>query len=243
MKSLLVIGNSQVGALKEGYYSIQDNYLNANFWSIPGGGGPNIDIDASGNLLGSEHVISDCLLHNTDSLQFRDYDILLISGVGIPAIRTSNETLHRSAVPASFATGDLSSLKRSLVSQNCYAEMVRYSIALYPSFQNIHKIRNNYSGRLMVQMFPLPTKGVFSQSDSDMDVYGDHALSFLAWYYKLQNSILLEECRRLGAELIEYPSSWMDQGLTPDQFSSNDAWHMNLEFGKFFFADLVKKLI
>ena len=162
----------------------------------------------------------------------------------MPALRTSNNKLHRHNVHSGFvAKGDfdLTSMQRSLVSKNCYAEMLRSAIKECPSFQNIQKIRAYYSGDLAIQMFPLPTKGVFSQSDSDMDVYGDSASSFLAWYYQLQNSIVLEECNRSGAKLIEYPSSWMNQGLTPDQFSTNDAWHMNLEFGKFFLASLINR--
>ena len=84
MKRLLVIGNSQVGALKNGYENIQDRNFNAQFWSIPGGGGPTLRFDRSGHLLGCEDVISDCLCENTDSLCLNDYDLILLSGVGMP---------------------------------------------------------------------------------------------------------------------------------------------------------------
>ena len=90
-------------------------------------------------------------------------------------------------------------------------------------------------------MLPLPTEIVLCEPGYDMDVYGDHALTFLAWYYKIQELILLEECERLSAELIKYPPNWMDLGLTPDQYSSKDAWHMNAEFGRFFFENLISE--
>lgn len=244
MKMLLAIGNSQIGALKKGFREVSNKKFIAHFWSIPGGRGPRLDLDVNGDLLGDERVLADCLSESTDSLIIKDYDFILLSGVGIPAIRRSNNTLHRHSVPAGLVDcSNMARLKRSLISKNCYAEIVKSSIKTYPSFQNIEKIRKHYSGRLMVQMFPLPAKQVLSKERYDMGVYGDHALSFLAWYYKIQESVLLKECKRLGAELIKYPSNWMDSGLTPDQYSTKDAWHMNAEFGKFFFENSIDGLV
>jgi hypothetical protein len=92
-------------------------------------------------------------------------------------------------------------------------------------------------------MFPLPTAAVFSRGDSDMDVYGDNASLFLSWYYKIQRSLLYEQCQRYGAHLIEYPSEWLDRGLTPDVYGTYEPWHMNAEFGELVMKGLLQKYI
>jgi hypothetical protein len=97
MNHICVIGNSQVGALRQGYTLLKSPTYSASFWAIPGGGGPYLNIQSNKISVSKElslKINTDIIPPPTECFDISKFDAILLSGVGIPAIRFTNKTIN-----------------------------------------------------------------------------------------------------------------------------------------------------
>lgn len=245
MKHICVIGNSQVGALKQGYDSLNDLTYRASFFSIPGGGGPRLDIKDNAISIPeklSMRVETDIIPLPSDRLDISEYDAILLSGVGIPAIRNTNNTISRKYLVAGFIE-NRKDVDRQVLSKDVFSILVEKEVHRSPSFLNIIKISSIFNKKIYVQQFPLPTPIVSSQPDFDLQCYGENVGAFLSWYYQKQINAMEVGVSRENVLIINYPQEWLEVGFTPVEYSSHDAWHMNKEFGSYFMGELLERVL
>lgn len=243
MKRLCVIGNSHVGSLKEGYDLLDDKFFMASFWSIPGSG-PRIKIEnnkiiASQNKL-ERRVVTDIQPHPGKELDISSYDAILLSGVGIPAIRKQNATINSKYLAAGFIDSEIP-IDRQVLSRELFSRIIKNSLQNLSSFQNISKIESIFNKEIYIQLFPMPTPGVVKQADFDAHYYGRNLGSFLSWYYLQQRLVIEEHIRNKNISLVLYPDDWVKTGFTPIEYHRRDSWHMNEKFGEFFMGHLMRQ--
>jgi hypothetical protein len=244
MKRLCVIGNSQVGSLKAGYGVLNNSSYIASFWSIPGGGGPNIKIKNNKILAASgfsDRVRTDIQLLSDRELDISRFDAVLLSGIGIPAIRKQNNTINSKYLAAEFIENEML-IDRQVLSKAVFSEIINNALQNLNSFKNITKIESIFKKKIYIQMFPMPTPDVEDQTDFDLQHYGRNLGGFLSWYYEQQSLIIKGHIRYKNISLVKYPSNWIESGFTPIEYASQkDAWHMNKDLGKYFMGHLMSE--
>jgi len=246
MKHICVIGNSQVGALKQGYDSLNDLTYKASFFSIPGGGGPNLYI--KNGLISipekfSMKVKTDIALSSFERFDISEYDAILLSGVGLPAIRKQNETVNRHYLAAGFIE-NRKGVDKQILSRDVFSILVKKAVNESPSFLNINKISSIFKKNIFVQQFPLPTPSVSRQPDFDLQCYGQNVGKFLSWYCRKQTHAMESSLNQENILILNYPKEWLEVGFTPIQYQSeNDAWHMNKQFGAYFMGELLNAVL
>jgi hypothetical protein len=233
---ICIIGNSHVGALKNGYELIKENRQVAiDFYSIPGGGGPNL-MFSDDRVVNTISSIRTTVELGGEGLALNDYNIILLSGVGIHAIRNSNKHILQSNLLSEFIINE----QDKGFSKSLLKEMLKEFFFMMPSVINIEKISSVFNGKLYIQMFPIPTSVLFEQSDFNLPYDKKSIMNFISWYYTIQEEFLYEVTKqRVNIEFIPYPKDWIASGRTPSDYATNDAWHMNKEFGRFYIEKLI----
>jgi hypothetical protein len=167
------------------------------------------------------------------------YDAILLSGVGIPAIRKQNDTINRRYVVAGFVENK-NEIDRQVVSRGVFSILIEKAINNLPSFVNIARVSSIFNKNIYVQPFPLPTPIVLDQSDFDLRCYGRNVGAFLSWYYTKQISAIESSINNKNVFIVNYPQNWLDEGFTPISYRSiDDAWHMNKDFGAYFMREIL----
>ena len=242
MTKICVIGNSHVGALKQGYDSLNIDSYEASFWCIPGGYGPSIDVEDGKIVVPSnrQHTVeSDIVPHPGNELDLSGFDVVLLSGVGIPAIRKQNPTLHKKYAAGNFL-GEGNHSGRQNLSIAMFGKLIEHELRQLDSFMNIDKLSSIFDKKILIQQFPMPTESVVNQPDFDAHYYGNKFGYFMSWYQNEQSLVLKKHAKRRNVSLVKYPAEWVSKGFTPSEYrSSDDSWHMNDKFGAFFMGDVL----
>ena len=91
---------------------------------------------------------------------------------------------------------------------------------------------------------PIPASGVISQDDSPLtDQYGPRVSAFTKWLYASQKEIIGEFFGNMaGVVPVFVPEQWIEEGFTPSEYATLDAWHMNGQYGKFVLRQVEDKL-
>lgn len=242
MKKLCVIGNSQVGALKVGYDNLENKYYNASFWSMPGGRGPTIQIE-NNKIAVSQEVLQKVktdILPPGRELNLSSFDAVLLSGVGVFAIRKQYNAMNRKLLVAGFIDNRMP-IDRQVVSRALFTELLENELRNLPCFKNIDKVESIFHKKIYIQQSPMPTPNVADQADFDLP-YGRNLGSFLSWYHNQQSQIIEKHIKGKNIELIKYPKEWIEAGFTPIHYKNqNDAWHLNAKFGELFMRLLMRE--
>lgn len=244
MKHICVIGNSQVGALRLGYKSLENCNYEASFWTVPGGGGPKISIQS--NLLNASEVSLDKLQTDIkpapkEGLDISNFDAILLSGVGIPAIRKipGGTGFHSKYAVAGFLPKKAVKGKQ-ILSKEVYSLAVEHALHSIPSFKNISTIESIYKKKIFLQLFPLPTPDIVNQGDFFLGHYGTNVGKYLSWYLTVQSNCIKRHIKNKNISIVGYPTEWLQSGFTPIDYSSHrDAWHLNEDFGRFYMGQLM----
>ena len=244
MKRIFVIGNSQVASLKSGYELVEKKDFQISFFGIPGGGGPNINIDSEGNLIlgewAKENNFSDL---KNDNINIHNFDIIFLSGVGLAALRKRNQgkldfNLLK-FIPSGF---NLTRHNRNLISKDCYTSIMNNILLNLPCVKNIKLISSIFKKKIFVQFFPLPTEDVLDQVDNNIISDKESSSRFLSWHYQQQIAILKKTYSSEQIQFLDYPKDWILSGFTPSIYKTSDAWHHNKDFGKYIIEDFLSNL-
>lgn len=232
----LVIGNSQVGALR----LAADNHprdAEFDFLSLPGGNGPKLVFDGSRVSPPKEASIVKARPEALEAgVDLSGYDALVFSALGLSAPRAVNpqHLLHRFRV-AGFAA---SAPEVPVVSRAFMAEMMTVGLSRMPAMQSLRGLAARFDGPIVVQPFPIPNELLRDRGAEDTPVPGDYGAAlgaFQSWYYTTQwqaMSALVTGCGD-HVRLLDYPdAAWLAAGFTPAEFAQGrDCWHMNADYG------------
>lgn len=232
----LVIGNSQVGALRMAA-DAHARGAEFDFLSLPGGKGPKLVFDGSRVVppKGAEMIKAhpEAL---ASGVNLAGYGALVFSALGLSAPRAVNaqHLLNRFRV-AGFAT---SAPEVPVVSSAFMAEMIAAALARMPATQSLRGLAARFDGPVLVQPFPVPNELLRDRDPEDTALpgdYGDALGAFQSWYYTTQwqaMSALVAGCGD-HVRLLDYPEAdWLAAGFTPAQFAQGrDCWHMNANYG------------
>lgn len=243
----IVIGNSQVGALKSGY-GAGDSGLSLSFFSVPGGNGPKLKMD-QGRVVagGAAAAMAEPEALVQSGITLSDYDYIIYSGWGISALRTQNAAhlLNR------FTLAEMN-LERGAdqqpVSRGFMAAVIDTEVRRLPGTAGLRMLRAAFDGPIFVQPFPLPTPLVLTREDCSLsEQYGPQSGAFLSWYYTVQYKALQQVAQEIGGTTVLLPSpeeDWLAEGFTPkDWAQGGDCWHMNASYGALVLAQVRQALM
>lgn len=231
----IVIGNSQVGSLKNGVAALEKE-LALQFYSVPGGNGPKLKMK-QGRVVaaGKAPPIAGPRALEETGVLLSEYDFIIYSGWGLSALRAQNPA-HLLNL---FTLAEMSCARptgQQLVSRGFLAAAINAEVRRIAGTAALQMLRRGFDGPIIVQPFPLPTSGVLNREDCSLsEQYGADAGAFLSWYYTQQYKVLQEITEEIGGAtiLLPYPDSdWLAAGFTPDEYAQGgDCWHMNAAHG------------
>ncbi len=232
MKRGLIVGNSHAAALK--LAAAEDETMAYDTFAIEGGGGPSLRVENA--RIFAKNPKASIFTTVADAKErgvlVSDYDFAVFSAFGIAALRKQS--------PNPLVNIQLADLSPHLdrgpsVSYAIYRDCLRELLSKYDAFDAIHAIRRIFSGYILVQQAPIPASGVISQDDSPLtDQYGPRVSAFTKWLYASQKEIIGEFFGNMaGVVPVFVPEQWIEEGFTPREYATLDAWHMNGQYGKF----------
>ena len=238
---LCVVGNSHAAALKGALDADGGGAsVDLSFYVMPGGAGPNLRIDGKRLLpapLNKDKVFSTVPGAGTHGLDLSLFDVVVVCAVGLPAHRNGDAAhiLNRLALGSLIQNA---SVDRQIVSEAVMASEMENVLRASANQQTIQLIRSVFSGRIIVQVCPLPTRAisaykVTSERGSDLATqYGDNVWTFLGWYYRTQISLITTCAGPLDAHVLAPQPAFIEAGQTPSKFGTPDPWHMNTAYGR-----------
>lgn len=238
---LCVVGNSHAAALK-GAVAIDETAANVrfDFFVMPGGLGPHIHADGHRLFVDArllDKVFSTVPGAVADGLDLAAFDAVMICASGLPAHRNGSAS-HVLNQLALGAFTEASAGKRQRVSEAVMTLAIEAALHDAPNLAAIRTIRSIYSGPLLVQVCPLPTRALAayrpaSDTGSDLAVqYGDRVWPFLSWYYRHQIEIIDAFAASLSACVLAPDEDFVEAGFTPTKYRTPDPWHMNTAYGR-----------
>lgn len=240
MKKGLVIGNSQVGALRmaDAHFAPK---ASVEYLSLPGGNGPKLRFqdgrvlpDQAAKLIKAEPD------HLANGAVLAEYDFIVFSALGLAAPRAENagHIANRFQV-AGFAPSIASKADdRAFASKGFMAEAIGASLRRMAASHSLRALAQNFKGPIYVQPFPIPNELLAGRDDSTTFLPGRYGYAlgqFQGWYHRVQFDALADLVGTCGdhVRLLEYPDeSWLTSGFTPKSYAQGqDCWHMNDSYG------------
>tara|TARA_R110001583_G_scaffold195529_1_gene375447 strand:+ start:2674 stop:3465 length:792 start_codon:yes stop_codon:yes gene_type:complete len=261
--NICVIGNSHVAALKQS--SIQLPY-NLDFYAIPGAGAPDLivkngkvfpDYESDKGVTYPDLKLGEWVRSNIpdvekNGLDLNDYDLILYSGVGLPALRTSNKNSLNQVLYYAFLPPDYekNNSMKCVVSKNCYEKLLFNELECSANICTLRLLLTHFKGKILLQHFPIPTSHLLAQEDFDY-LKSKDIPALIKWFYEKQITYIKNIIR--GYDNVSYLFDVFelvdDTGLTEHKLGSpKDAWHMNHLYGdavlnrlQFYLDNLEKK--
>lgn len=239
---ILVLGNSQVGALREAVLPVLPEGRTGaarwqghdiTFYAQFGGAAPDLYV-RGGRLVaprlgpGSFTTIPGA---RDDGLSLADYDAVVISAVGLRRDRSDPRHLLTTTDVADLALAP----GPQSVSRALFAKMVAFETVDAPQWRTLQALRTIYSGPLLFQSWPLPVPAVQGRDDfATGRRYGENTGRFLSFYFAAMQGAVEANAATLDppAQILPLPDpAWLATGFTPAAYGSRDPWHMNAAYG------------
>ncbi len=248
---LLLIGNSQLSCIKQAFdkYGFSNSEHQLYFYIMPGGWGPSFNIEngllkvnpvAVVNDFPPTYFPDDVLINQVES-----YDLILVSALGhydggFKYINDSSFLLQGVVPELGLKDSGLSS---PVVSKSCISEMMNAFFMDYQlGFKFIRHLRANYSGKILLQPFPLLSESVKLRSDWLINLNYLDPLATNLYFLSLKDRLIVDFCLRENITVLDYPSDeWRSLGFTPANYMSEiDGIHPTPEYGKMILDQLQK---
>ena len=238
---ICVVGNSHAAALKSAL-AVDDSAAAASFdfFVMPGGSGPHVHAEG-GRLLPApfkkDKVFSTIQGAAVEGLDLGKFDTVMICAAGLPSHRNGDAEHILNQMALGSLVQDRKT-NRQIVSEDVMTTAMENVLHDSPNLQAIGLIRSVFSGRILIQVCPLPTRalGAYrpeSEKGSNLALqYGDRVRSFLSWYYRRQIDIISAFANSVGACVISSDDSFVSAGFTPNKYGTPDPWHMNTAYGR-----------
>lgn len=238
---LCIVGNSHAAAFKSAL-AADDRAagVSVDFFVMPGGTGPHLYKESASlfpDPLKKDKVFSTISGAITDGLNLASFDAVMLCAAGLPSHRNGDPD-HILSRLALGSVVHAPAWGRQIVSEAVMASAMESALHASPNFASIRLIRSVFSGPLIVQVCPLPTRALAAykpegEKGSNLAMlYGDRVWSFLSWYYRGQVRLISAFADSLGASMIPPEDGFLDAGFTPGKYGTPDPWHMNTAYGR-----------
>ncbi len=236
---ILIAGNSQAGALKLAHDAKPDLLSEIGslyFFVIPGGHGPYLTVKS--DRLVVEMAIKDSPPYaapaETPDMPISEFDAIVISALGYVdgGFRFDNPITRLAALAEFEPIGDAAF--DELISDRCYREMIQQSLREQHGFRFAKALRENFTGRIIVQPFPYSSVEMLSHDDWGLRKRYRNFVDAHK-FFAVEKDIALETIsQELRFELLDYPSDdWREERLTPTRLMrSSDCLHPTPEYGE-----------
>lgn len=229
----LILGNSHVAALRAAFS--RNQRLDLDFFAIPGGVGPRIRID-QGRLFSDQKLAT---VHSNignvevDGLDLSCYDYVLVSSLGVAAVRADFSHPYRQFVLAGLGVPidpDAIPLSADIVEIATTA-----TIREQAGIEAVRKLADAFAGQIVCATRPLPAVAKLEADNPLAKIYGNKILSFLRWHAATQPKVIRTILNEISSDImmLDTPNpTWVNAGSTPVEYClTNDAWHMNADYG------------
>jgi hypothetical protein len=245
--NICVIGNSHAAALKKSSFQLNCNSLD--YYAIPGAGAPDLllkngrlfpDYDSDKGVTYPDFKLGEWVSSNIpqveiQGLELDNYDLIVYSGVGLPALRSSNRNAVNQVVCPFFLPihYDQSSCEKSIVSLQAYERLIENELESAANICSLRLLLAHFKGPILLQHFPVPSKQLLNQPDFDY-ASSVSISSLIKWYYKKQiefvENLIVDHSN--ASYLFDVFELVDESGFTQNRLSTlNDAWHMNHLYG------------
>lgn len=230
----LVFGNSHVGAVRLGWD--QSRSIDLDFYSIPGGGGPNVHLK-DGRIFPNRKdakLLSTIEGVHDGGLDLSGYDYVVFCSLGLGAVREAfPSNILRKLSLAEFMRPE--SGETMPVSRAFLDKAVREAFSKLMAVAALRAARTVFDGPILCAPTPIPVVPELEKNHPLRRVYGPDIADFTAWFAATQLEIIGEFADTLGLKVLDYPDlAWVAAGSTPGEYicTTNDPWHMNAAYGR-----------
>lgn len=251
---ILITGNSQAGCLKRALDSSSDDKYpilkNADWIVVPGGLGPNlklnkdlIEVDSFNPKLPPRFHPSALVLNSSVS----EYDVIVISALGY--IDGGFQYMNPISTISNMSPMGLQVRDKSVepipVSRTCFYEIAaaKFSTGMI-GFRFLRQLRDAFSGKIIVQPFPLLSEEIISRDDWHLARIYENPVAANEFMLKIKDDFLSSICSELSCYLLPYPNpQWREVGLTPREYThSPDCLHLTDSYGALILAQLENQI-
>lgn len=239
---LCFVGNSHLAALRGGAKkSPVDEIRSADWFAV---GGEMLTI-RSGRLEpppdGRRPVHTNVAGAAEHGLELANYSTVVVSAVGLLAIRNASTSGHpmRRVRLSSWPEG--ASLE--VVSEAVLVERIWNRIAGGSFAKSVRSLVAVFPGKVFI--FPTPVASETVLRDPEWDLarwYGGGIRQVMSDYWRCQWLAIQRFVSELEsrAYLVPHPvPGWLDDGFSPEAYSSKDPWHLNKDYGHLALNSLV----
>lgn len=234
---LLVVGNSQAGALKRAHDAAPGRYRDAGldlaFFVVPGGIGPDVAVVDGCLAVGAVSPTHPPYEWppGTRQTPLRAFDAVLVSALGyIDGGHAYRNPIPRCGILPEFGP-EGQAAKRMPVSDSCFAEMMAALLEQQPGIRSLRRLCAGFAGPVLVQRFPALSEAVAEHPDWGLRQMYRDPLAAHRFLLKTCEAALAALAAETGARLVPDPIARTADGFTPRALMREDGVHQAETYG------------
>jgi hypothetical protein len=218
---ILVLGNSQAGALKRSHDHRAAAFAAAgialHFHVIPGGAGPDVTVIDDMIVVGAVSPTHPPYVSpaGTDRMPISSFDAILICALGY----TDGGFAFRNPIPVAGALAEFrpraGALARPLVSDTCFAAMAGALLDAQPGMAAWRAVAKAFSGPVFLQPFPRLSEAVATHADWTVGQWYEDAIGMHRFLETVKDDYLARVAAETGTQLLPYPQPERADMFTP----------------------------
>ena len=247
---ILFLGNSQLACLKATFDDDPSHFDGHEVsWLVTvGGSGPFLQIEGGSFKVmeGSLHPDYPARAFPAEAahLPAEHYDAIVVSALGYVDGGFRHKTpAQRSGLLYPYKPKQNSVTDRHL-SVECYRRLVLNCMQEQPGFALLAGLRTTFSGRLIVQPFPMISAFIKEHPEWPLNLMYEDPLGAHRFFSDIRDAFVARACAEAGAELLAYPDAACEDGLfTRAEFmAAPDVLHPRKEYGRLVFRQILDAL-
>jgi hypothetical protein len=246
---LLIIGNSQAGALKRAWEArhnaAETTGIEMFFNVIPGGIGPDFQVVDGRLAVGShgEKFPPYCTPPVTIDMSLNDFDAILISALGHfdGGFAYTNQITRAAVLADCGPRGE--ALKRAPVSDSCMGDLMAEMLELQPGIRTLRRVCAAYAGPIYVQRFPRISEAILEHANWGLRLWYEAPAKAHRILAELRDSAMEEIANDTGARLLDYPEFDHPRGFSPRaMMRDSDCIHQSDAYADLIIDQLCERL-
>jgi hypothetical protein len=244
---VLILGNSQAGALKRSHDRRRADLAAAgvalHFYVIPGGMGPDVGVAQGRMVLGETSPTHPPYVApaGTEAMPLDAFDAILISALGYAdGGHAAKNPITVTGVMAEYGPRG-AGLERPLVSDTCFRAMAEALFDRQPGFAACRALAAAFAGPLFVQPFPRPGAALAAHPGWGLAQWYDDPLGVHGLLEDIKDRTLARLVAETGVQLLDYPPG-AGGAFTPDALMNpRDDIHQADAYGDLVLDQLVAR--
>jgi hypothetical protein len=252
--NILLVGNSILGSLLEVYDpSTHLSELNISFLVIPGGDGPDLDVNSgilSYDLKGiNSRSVPYIYPDDNFNLSISNYDVIVIFSLGFIGDPNYPSTYIMNQALISSFNSRVDPLKcpnilddqpiTTLVAENIFNNRIENQ----PGIRFVRKLREQFSNRIIFHQYPKLSSAVANNSKWVLNTLYENPYQVLSFYSYLRDEYLKKLAQSYSLLLLDDPFSSNSEIIyTPAEYICSDCFHPNEKYSKMIWNNLYLNL-